>query len=202
VFYEPAARDRALLPHDPFKAIIAPRPIGWVSTLDAAGTPNLAPYSFFNAVADSPPIVMFSSAGLKDSASHALARGEFVWNLATWDLREGMNQSSATLARGTSEFAFAGLEQAPSQIVAPPRVAASPVALECVVTQTLELTDAAGAASDRHLVFGQVVGVHLDERFILDDGRVDTAGMRPIARGGYLDEYSVLDAVFHMPRPR
>lgn len=202
VFYEPAARDRTVLPHDPFKAIIAPRPIGWISTLDAEGTPNLAPYSFFNAVADSPPIVMFSSAGMKDSASHALARGEFVWNLATWDLREAMNQSSATLARGQSEFAFAGLEQAPSRLIAPPRVAASPVSLECVVTQTLELTDAAGAASDRHLVFGQVVGVHLDESYILADGRVDTAGMRPIARGGYLDEYSVVDEVFHLCRPR
>jgi flavin reductase (DIM6/NTAB) family NADH-FMN oxidoreductase RutF len=202
VFYEPAARDRTLLPHDPFKAIIAPRPIGWISTLDAGGTANLAPYSFFNAVADRPPIVMFSSAGMKDSATHALARGEFVWNLATWDLREAMNRSSAELARGRSEFSFAELEQAPSRLVAPPRVAATPVALECVVTQTLELTDAAGAASDRHLVFGQVVGVHLDERFILPDGRVDTAGMRPIARGGYLDEYSVVDEVFHMARPR
>lgn len=202
MFYEPAARDRTRLPHDPFKAIIAPRPIGWISTLDAEGTPNLAPYSFFNAVADSPPIVMFSSAGMKDSASHALARGEFVWNLATWDLREAMNQSSATLARGRSEFAYAGVEQAPSRLIAPPRVAASPVSLECVVTQTLELTDAAGAASDRHLVFGQVVGVHLDESFILEDGRVDTAGMRPIARGGYLDEYSVVDELFHLARPR
>lgn len=202
MFYEPDARDRALLPHDPFKAIVAPRPIGWISTLDAAGTPNLAPYSFFNAVADRPPIVMFSSAGMKDSASHAIARGEFVWNLATWDLREAMNLSSAELARGSSEFAFAGLEEAPSRHVAPPRVAASPAAFECVVTQTLELTDAAGAASDRHLVFGQVVGVHLDERFILADGRVDTAGMRPIARSGYLDEYSVVDELFHMARPR
>ncbi len=201
MFYEPGARDRALLPHDPFKAIVAPRPIGWISTLDAAGTPNLAPYSFFNAVADSPPIVMFSSAGMKDSASHALARGEFVWNLATWDLREAMNQSSAVLARGQSEFAFAGLQSAPSRMVAPPRVAATPVAFECVVTQTIELTDAASRPIDRHLVLGQVVGVHLDERFILDDGRVDTAAMRPIARSGYLDEYSVVDEVFHMARP-
>ena len=202
MFYEPQQRDRARLPHDPFKAIIAPRPIGWVSTLDAAGTPNLAPYSFFNAVADSPPVVMFSSAGMKDSASYALARGEFVWNLATWDLREAMNQSSALLPRGESEFSFAGIEAAPSRLVAPPRVAATPVALECVVTQTLELTDAAGTRTDRHLVFGQVVGVHLDEKFILEDGRVDTAGMRPIARSGYLDEYSVVDEVFHMARPR
>ena len=202
MFYEPDRRDRARLPHDPFKAVIAPRPIGWISTLDADGTPNLAPYSFFNAVADSPPIVMFSSAGMKDSASHALDRGEFVWNLATYDLREAMNQSSAVIPRGESEFAFADLESAPSRLVAPPRVAATPVALECVVTQTLELTDAAGERTDRHVVFGQVVGVHLDDRFILADGRVDTAGMRPIARGGYLDEYSVVDEVFHLARPR
>ena len=181
--------------------MIAPRPIGWISTLDADGTPNLAPYSFFNAVSDNPPTVMFSSAGMKDSASHALDRGEFVWNLATFDLREAMNQSSATLGRGESEFAFAGLEPAASRLVAPPRVAASPVALECVVTQTLQLTDAAGRSTEHHLVLGQVVGVHLDERFILEDGRVDTAAMRPIARSGYRDEYSVVDAVFHLTRP-
>ena len=125
-----------------------------------------------------------------------------MWNLATYDLREAMNQSSAVIPRGESEFAFADLESAPSRLVAPPRVAATPVALECVVTQTLELTDAADRRADRHLVFGQVVGVHLDDRFILADGRVDTAGMRPIARGGYLDEYSVVDEVFHLARPR
>jgi flavin reductase (DIM6/NTAB) family NADH-FMN oxidoreductase RutF len=201
MFYD-AIQNKHGLKHDPFKALMAPRPIGWIGTISNGGIANLAPYSFFNAVADRPPIVMFSSAGMKDSATHALARGEFVWNLATWDLREAMNRSSAELARGRSEFSFAELEQAPSRLVAPPRVAATPVALECLVTQTLELTDAAGAASDRHLVFGQVVGVHLDERFILPDGRVDTAGMRPIARGGYLDEYSVVDEVFHMARPR
>lgn len=201
MFYEPAERDRARLPHDPFKAMIAPRPIGWISTLDAQGSANLAPYSFFNAVSDNPPLVMFSSSGMKDSASHALDRGEFVWNLATFDLREAMNQSSTTLRRGESEFAFAGIEAAPSRLVAPPRVAASPVALECTVTQTLQLMDAAGEPIEHHLVIGQVVGVHLDERFILEDGRVDTAAMRPIARSGYRDEYSVLDAVFHLPRP-
>lgn len=191
-----------MLPHDPFKAVVAPRPIGWISTLGATGIPNLAPYSFFNAVADRPALVMFSSAGLKDSATNARDLGEFVWNLATFDLREQMNLSSKELPPEESEFAFAGLEPAPSRIVAPPRVAASPVSLECRVTQVLELRDAAGSAIDRWMVLGEVVGVHLDERFILSDGRVDTAAMRPIGRGGYLDEYSVADSVFHLARPR
>ncbi len=190
------------MPHDPFKAFIAPRPIGWISTLDGDGIPNLAPYSFFNAVADHPPIVAFSSGGMKDSATHAVDRGEFVWNLATYDLREQMNLSSKELPRGESEFAFAGLDAAPSRLVAPPRVAATPVALECRVTQVVQLTDVAEALLDRWVVFGEVVGVHLDEAFILPSGRVDTAAMRPIGRGGYLDEYSVVDDVFHLARPR
>ncbi|MFT4220788.1 MAG: flavin reductase family protein [Microbacterium sp.] len=201
MFYEPAARDRDLLPHDPFKAIIAPRPIGWISTLDADGMPNLAPYSFFNAVSDRPPIVMFSSDQFKDSATHAQRRGEFVWSMATHGLREQMNLSSTELPRGESEFAFAGLESAPSTLVAPPRVAASPAALECRVTQIVRLSDAGGAPLERWMVLGQVVGVHLDEAFVLPDGRVDTAAMRPIARGGYRDEYSVVDSVFHLERP-
>lgn len=202
MFYEPGSRDRGILPHDPFKAIIAPRPIGWISTVGPYGVSNLAPYSFFAAISDAPPMLMFSSAGMKDSATFAEGAGEFVWNLATWDLREHMNATSASLPRGESEFDVAGVTPAPSRLVSPPRVAESPVAMECRVAQVLTLTDAAGAEIDRHLVIGQVVGVHLDERFILPDGRVDTAGLRPIARGGYLDEYSVLDRVFHMPRPR
>jgi flavin reductase (DIM6/NTAB) family NADH-FMN oxidoreductase RutF len=202
VFYEPGDRDRSILPHDPFKALIAPRPIGWISTIGPYGVTNVAPYSFFNAVADSPPMVMFSSSGMKDSATFAIGAGEFVWNLVTWDLREQMNLSSATLPRGESEFDATGLTPAPSVLVPPPRVGESPVALECRVTQQLTLTDAEGTAIDRHLVIGQVVGVHIDDRFVLPDGRVDTAALRPVARGGYLDEYSVVDAVFHMQRPR
>src|SRR5215475_10232384 len=133
LFYEPHERDRALLPHDPFKAIVAPRPIGWVSSLGPDGELNLAPYSFFNAVCDRPPMVAFSSSGPKDSMTFAGGRGEFVWNMPTWDLREQMNLSSKELPRGESEFAFAGLETAPSRVVAPPRVAAAPCALECRV---------------------------------------------------------------------
>jgi flavin reductase (DIM6/NTAB) family NADH-FMN oxidoreductase RutF len=200
IFYEPAARDRDLLPHDPFKALVAPRPIGWVSTTGPGGEVNLAPYSFFNAVCDTPPMLAFSSQGPKDSATFAGSGGEFVWNLPTWNLREQMNQSSARLARGDSEFGFAGLEAAPSRLVAPPRVAASPCALECRVVHELELHDLDGASTDQHLVVGQVVGVHLDEAMIAD-GRVDTAALRPIARCGYLGDYAVVDRLFEMLRP-
>jgi flavin reductase (DIM6/NTAB) family NADH-FMN oxidoreductase RutF len=201
LFYEPDERDKALLPHDPFKAVIAPRPIGWVSTLSADGAVNLAPYSFFNAVCGAPPMIAFSSEGMKDSVTFASQTREFVWNMPTWELREQMNETSASLERGANEFDHAGLEMAPSRIVAPPRVAATPCALECKVTQTLNLTDVDGKETDRHLVVGQVVGVHLDERFI-KDGIVDVASMRPVARCGYTADYTVLDRLFQMERPR
>ncbi len=200
MFYAPEHRDRHLLPHDPFKALIAPRPIGWVSTKGKSGALNLAPYSFFNAVADHPPIVMLSSQGWKDSATFASETREFVWNMATYDLRNPMNLSSANLPRGESEFAYAGLETAPSRFVAPPRVAQSPAALECKVTDILLLKDLDGALTGNVLIFGQVVGVYVDDSFI-KDGRVDTSAMRPIARCGYMD-YSVTDKLFEMPRPR
>jgi flavin reductase (DIM6/NTAB) family NADH-FMN oxidoreductase RutF len=125
--------------------------------------------------------------------------GEFVWSMATWDLRDAMNASAASLPRGESEFAHAGLDTAPSRLVKPPRVAASPVAFECRVTEMVKLKDLDGTDSGRRLVLGRVVGIHLDERFV-KDGRVDSAAMRPIARGGY-DEYSVVERVFTMPRP-
>ena len=195
VFYEPDTRDRELLPHDPFKAFIAPRPIGWVSTLGASGAVNLAPYSYFNAVGDTPPTVMFSSSGPKDSVTFAREGGEFVWNMATWDLREAMNLTSKELPRGTSEFEYAGLELAASRHVAPPRVAASPVALECRVSQVVEL-----AGGPNIVTFGQVVGVHLDEGAIVD-GRVDITRLKPIARCGYRGDYAVVDSLFEMLRP-
>jgi flavin reductase (DIM6/NTAB) family NADH-FMN oxidoreductase RutF len=201
LFYEPHLRDKSLLPHDPFKAAIAPRPIGWVSTVSAEGAVNLAPYSFFNAISGAPPMIAFSSEGMKDSASFAGQTREFVWNMPTWELREAMNATSASLPRGANEFTHAGLEMAPSRLVAPPRVAATPCALECKVTDTLTLTDLDGRATDRHLVIGQVVGVHLDERYVVD-GILDVAAMRPIARCGYTADYTVLDSVFQMERPR
>jgi flavin reductase (DIM6/NTAB) family NADH-FMN oxidoreductase RutF len=145
-------------------------------------------------------MLAFSSHGPKDSATFAGAGGEFVWNLPTWELREQMNLSSAKLPRGESEFDFAGLETAPSRLVAPPRVAAAPCALECRVVHQLELHDLDGNSTGHHLVIGQVVGVHLDEALIRD-GRVDTAAIRPIARCGYQGEYAVVDRLFEMLRP-
>jgi flavin reductase (DIM6/NTAB) family NADH-FMN oxidoreductase RutF len=199
LFYEPGARDKTILPHDPFKALIAPRPIGWVSTLNGEGAVNLAPYSFFNAFSESPPIIGFSSSGLKDSASFAGETGEFVWNMPTYNLRDAMNKSAAPLPAGQSEFTFTGLEMAPSVTVKPPRVKASPAALECVVIEVKRLHDRHGNPVNNWLVFGQVTGVHIDEAYI-KDGIVDMAAMQPIARCGYA-EYVVADRVFTMKRP-
>jgi flavin reductase (DIM6/NTAB) family NADH-FMN oxidoreductase RutF len=199
IFFEPQSRDKSLFPHDPFKALVVPRPIGWIATMSAKGELNLAPYSYFNAFSSVPPIVGFSSEGEKDSSTFALETGEFVWSMATWGLRDEMNATAASLPRGASEFAHARLETAPSRLVRPPRVAASPASFECRVTELVKLKDLDGRDSGRRLVLGRVVGVHLDERFVRE-GRVDSAAMRPIARGGY-DEYSVVDRVFSMPRP-
>ncbi len=200
IFYEPGRRDRSVLPHNPFKSLIAPRPIGWISTMDSAGRVNLAPYSFFNAVAEGPEMLAFSSTGAKDSATFAGELREFVWNLATWGLREQMNETSAPLARGLSEFSRARLEMAPSRLVAPPRVAASPCSMECKVVHQLELRDLDGHPFDTHLVIGQVVGVHLDERALSGSG-IDTAGLRPIARCGGPADYTVVERIFRMTRP-
>jgi flavin reductase (DIM6/NTAB) family NADH-FMN oxidoreductase RutF len=199
IFFEPQSRDKSLFPHDPFKALVVPRPIGWIATTSAKGALNLAPYSYFNAFSSVPPIVGFSSEGEKDSSTFALETGEFVWSMATWTLRDEMNATAASLPRGESEFVHARLETAPSRLVRPPRVAASPASFECRVTELVKLKDLDGRDSGRRLVLGRVVGVHLDERFVRE-GRVDSAAMRPIARGGY-DEYSVVDRVFSMPRP-
>lgn len=199
MFFEPKARDKTLLPHDPFKALIAPRPVGWISSRDREGRINLAPYSFFNAFSGAPPLVGFCSEGEKDSMTFARDSGEFVWNMATYDLREKMNMTSAPLARGDSEFIHAGLETAPCVLVKAPRVAASPCALECKVTQVVRLKDATGADTDRTLVLGQAIGLHVDERF-LKDGMIDLVAMKPIARCGYQD-YTAIDRLFPIKRP-
>ncbi|MDB5595905.1 MAG: flavin reductase protein [Hyphomicrobiales bacterium] len=199
IFFEPHLRDRTMFPYDPFKAMVVPRPVGWISTMGLNGEVNLAPYSFFNAFSGAPPLVGFSSEGFKDSAALAEASGEFVWNMATYDLRMEMNASSAPLPLGTSEFEHAGLETAPSSIVKAPRVAASPASLECKVTQVVRLLDMTGAQTDRYLVMGQVVGIHVDERFLVN-GMLDIAAMKPIARCGYQD-YAVVDKVFAVKRP-
>ena len=199
LFYEPYARDKAVLPHDPFKAIIAPRPIGWVTTRSAKGEINLAPYSFFNAFADRPPLIAFSSQGYKDSVAFIEETGEFVWNMPTYALRDGMNATAADLERGRSEPEFAGLEMAPCRLVAPSRVAKSPAALECKLVEVKRLADHHGTALDYWLVIGEVVGVHLDPAYV-KDGILDMAAMAPIARCGYKD-YIVADRPFQMDRP-
>lgn len=198
MFYETSRNDHNL-PHDPFKAIVAPRPIGWITSMSAKGAVNLAPYSYFNGISSRPPCVMFSSEGHKDSVSNIEETREFVCSLATWDLREQMNLTSATLPRGVNEMEQAGLAPAPSRLVKPPRVAEAPCAMECRLLQTVTPHDLDGRALDRHVVFGQVVGVYIDDRFI-KDGLLDTAAMKPIARCGY-SEYAVVEEVFSMTRP-
>lgn len=198
MFYDTRKNDHGL-PHNPFKAIVAPRPIGWITTMSAKGEINLAPYSFFNGITDKPPIVMFSSEGAKDSVAFVEETKEFVCSLATFDLRDQMNGTSAPLPRGQSEMLATGLEAAPSRLVKPPRVAASPCALECKWMKTVTFDDIDGKTMDRYVVFGQVVGVYIDDKY-LENGRLNTAAMRPIARCGY-DEYAVIDSMFKMRRP-
>lgn len=199
-FYEPGSGHG--LPHDPLNAIVAPRPIGWIGSVSADGVGNLAPYSFFNLVNYTPPLIAFSSMGWKDSVANIDATGEFVWNLATRDLAEAMNATSASVPAEVDEHALAGLATLPSRLVRPPRVAASPVAFECRLTQIVRLTDLAGAALDQYLVIGQAVGIHIDTA-LLDDGIYQTARARPILRGGGPADYFELteDALFRMRRP-
>jgi flavin reductase (DIM6/NTAB) family NADH-FMN oxidoreductase RutF len=199
MFYDTRDNSRTL-PHDPFKAIVAPRPIGWIGSISAKGEVNLAPYSFFNGVHSKPNLVMFASESLKDSVANIQETGEFVCSLATWDLRDQMNMTSAPMPRGENEMTRAKLEPAPSRLVKPPRVAASPCALECKMTQIVQLKDADGSEVDGYVVFGRVIGVYIDDRFI-KNGRVDTAAMKPIARCGYNDEYTVVERMFAMTRP-
>ena len=202
MFYEP--KDGSGLPHNPLNAIVVPRPIGWISTLSAEGVPNLAPYSFFNAVAYTPPQVMFAATsnhqfgGLKDAVADAQTTGEFVVNVATWEMREQMNASAVPAPREVDEFEYAGLTKAGSRLVKCPRVAESPVHLECRYTTSLEVISD-DADNPNTVVFGEVVGVHIDDS-VLVDGRVDFLKLRPVGRLGYLDFVEV-DSFFTMPRP-
>jgi flavin reductase (DIM6/NTAB) family NADH-FMN oxidoreductase RutF len=199
LFYETGQRDKSLLPRDPFKAIVAPRPIGWISTRSKDGLINLAPYSFFNAFASSPPIVGFSSEGAKDSVAFARDSGEFVVNLATMDLLRQMTETSAPLPRGQSEFAHSGLTMAPCRLVDAPRVAESHAAMECKVIEIVALKNLQNEPIGNYLVLGQVVAFHIDERFI-HDGVFDAAAAQSLARCGYLD-YAVVDRLFTLARP-
>lgn len=185
--------------HDPFKAIVAPRPIGWISAVSAKGEVNLSPYSFFNAISSRPNIVMFSSEDKKDAVAFIEETGEFTCSLVTRALAQQMNLTSAPLPRGTSEYAHAGLEMAPSRIVKPPRVAASPAALECKLLSIQQLRDIDGNDLPRWMVLGQVVAAYVGEAFVRD-GRFDTAGANPIARCGYSD-YAEVSELFSITRP-
>ena len=198
MFYDPKLKNHGL-PFNPFKAIVVPRPIGWVSTLDAEGKVNLAPYSYFNAFSDEPPIVGFSSTGYKDSVSNVAETGEFVCNMASFDLFEQMSKTSAPLPHGESEFVHAGLEQTPSLVVKPPRIAGIATAMECKLLSITELQDLNGKKAGSFLVLGQVVSVYIDDRFI-KDGRLDTLAIRPLARLGYQD-YAAVERIFSLARP-
>lgn len=200
-FYEPAAGHG--LAHDPLNAIVGPRPIGWVSTVSAAGVRNLAPYSFFNLFNYRPPILGFASSGWKDSVANIAETKEFVWNLATRRLAEAMNASAAMVGPEVDEFSLAGIDALPSRTVRPDRVAGSPAQFECRLTQLIRLETKEGAEVDTWLVLGEVTGVHID-RAMLEDGVYQTARARPILRGGGPADYFEIgeDALFRMLRPR
>ncbi len=197
-YYEPSKGHG--LPHDPFNAIVGPRPIGWVSSRSAEGVLNLAPYSFFNAFNYVPPIIGFASTGRKDSLNNIEATGEFAWNLATFDLAEQMNQSCAAVGPEVNEFELSGLATVPSRVIGVPRVAATPVSFECKLTQILQLQGANGDKVPTWLVLGEVVAVHI-RRDLLKDGIYDTAAARPILRGGGPADYFELGKLFKMARP-
>jgi flavin reductase (DIM6/NTAB) family NADH-FMN oxidoreductase RutF len=191
MFYRP--EDGHGLPHNPLTAIVQPRPIGWISTRSGAGD-NLAPYSFFNAIAYRPPQVMFASTGRKDSVTSVEESGVFAVNIVAWEMREVMNRTSGTYPRGTDEFALAGVEKAECVTIDCPRVAAAPATLECRAWEVKALK-----GRDNYLILGEVTGVYLDDRFVVD-GRFDALLFGPVARGGYQD-YSVVREHFRMVRP-
>lgn len=197
-FYEPANGHG--LPHDPFKAIVGPRPIGWISTVDLQGRANLAPYSFFNALSSFPPILCFSSERASDTLANARDTGEFVYNLAPAPLARIISDTSTPVPRGVDEMAMAGLEAAPCRIVRAPRVAASPASMECRVLKIERLVGLDGEESTATLVIGQVVGVHIDRAY-LRDGRFDTAAAQPLMRCGYLSDYAVIGEMLKVKRP-
>lgn len=189
-FYQPSQGHG--LPHDPLNAIVGPRPIGWIASVDAQGRPNLALYSFFNCFNYRPPIIGFASSGWKDSVQNIVDTKEFVWNLTTRDLAVAMNESSASLPHGENEFTRAGLTPAPSLLVKAPRVAESPVNFECRLSQCIQLTGADGTAVDTWLVLGEVVGIHIAES-LLENGIYQTARAQPVLRAGGPSAYYTID---------
>jgi len=196
--YDPRSEPHNLA-HDPTTSLVVPRPIGWISSISPAGIVNLAPYSFFNLTASHPPFVMFASNTRKHSQQHAQSGGEFVFNLATYDLRIEMNISGGEYAEDLSEPELAKLAMAPSRFVKPPRVARSPIALECIYSQTVALVSRSGKKHNYEVVIGEVINVHIDDAVIVN-GMIDMSRIRPIGRLGYRGDYTVVDNIFEMKR--
>lgn len=206
MFYEPKKQDHGMQ-MDPFKSCVVPRPIGWISTLDPEGRVNLAPYSFYNGISEDPPMVCFASTGvyggepIKHARRAAELTGEFVVNMVSEALKDAMNVSAAMTPLGVDEMKLAGLTAAPCRLVKAPRVAESPIAMECRWWRTIELPKPRlNADSESFLVIGEVIGIHIDDRVIGPDNRVDILKFNPLARLGY-SEYSVANNKFKMPRP-
>ena len=200
MYYEPGVTPHGL-PHDPFKSCVVPRPIGWISTVDSQGRHNLAPYSQFQNVTFNPPIVMFSAnqntgGQRKDSVRNAEETGEFVWNMATYALREAVNKSAEELPQGVDEFEYAGLLKLPSRKVKPMRVAGSPIQFECVYLNTLRFPGVPPMGT-ADVVFGRVVAIHIDDEVIDGQGMLDILKIQPLARMGYYD-YTFVDNKFEM----
>ena len=203
MYYETDKNNHGL-PYNPLKACVVPRPIGWISTIDAAGAINVAPFSFFNLLSYDPPFVLFSAGGhevdggKKDTVVNVEATGEFVYNMATWAQKDQMNQTALIVDRTIDEMAATGLEAEPSRLVRPPRIKGSPVQFECRLHEIVTLPGRV-PSSNHHLVIGRVVAVHITDGALTDDGRVDVLKLRPIARLGYKDYVSV-DAIFQMEK--
>ena len=198
MYYDPRRNDHGL-PRSPMLALVVPRPIGWISTPERLSVENLAPYSFFNLVSGTPPFVMFASKPRKDSQRNAEETGEFVANMATYDLREAVNASSVEVGPEVSEPERIGLEMAPCRAVRPPRVARSPVVLECKYFKTVELFSSDGTRSASSVIIGEVIGIHIDDAVIVN-GHIDVLRMQPLARLGYMD-YCAVNELFAIQRP-
>ena len=203
MYYETDKNDHGLR-YNPLKACVVPRPIGWISTIDTAGTTNVAPFSFFNLLSYDPPFVLFSAGvhevdgGKKDTVANVEATGEFVYNMATWAQKDQMNQTAQIVDRTIDEMAATGLVSEPSRLVRPPRIKGSPVQFECRLHQIVTLPGRV-PSSQHHLVIGRVLAVHIADAALTNDGRVDVLKLRPIARLGYKDYVSV-DAIFQMEK--
>lgn len=203
MFYEPGKTPHGL-PHDPFKSCVVPRPIGWISTVSRDGVHNLAPFSQFQNLTFDPPYVMFASnqntrGRRKDTVNNAEQTGQFVWNMATYALREAVNKSAEEVPPEVDEFDLAGVTKAPSRIVKPSRVAESPVHFECAYHQTIRLPGN-GTMGTVDIVFGRVIAIHIADDYLTADGHIDILKARPIARLGYFD-YTSVESIFTMKIP-